>query len=167
MESKAAVIDKATQVSASAYRARGKSLADVWRLVIAATDEDDLDLLELLADNINAVDARPLRKDGLGNEYRDYHGFLEWMQGLADGSHTMPEEMPRVLLASWAVWNMPDVSPIVMLRCAGCKLALPNAAPGNHNEQYPYWRACPSCGEATFEERDLSREGGHFFRPAQ
>jgi hypothetical protein len=156
---------KAKRSEAGAYRCRGLEWNEAVRVVIEAVDDADVDLLKLVIENVNAIDARPPRELANGEEVRDCHGFVAWIEGLRDGFHALPARMPRALLAAWGTWNRAGAAPVVMLRCNACKLALPNS--GDRAEGlYPYWRCCPSCGGTTFEERNLAKEPGHFFRPA-
>jgi hypothetical protein len=114
---------------------KGLPLEEVLQHVEAAAGEDGLELLEQLLDP---------------DESRDYElgGFWQWLGGLQAGWGSLPEKLPRQVLARFleqAPANRPTQ------RCAACWLALPAS-------YKVCWERCPACGSPDLEWRDLSVE---------
>jgi hypothetical protein len=133
------------RADAVAWRCKGlESLSAVFAQLESATDAADLPILESILTAIEQFEERGER----------HHPFVEWIAALVGGESSLPRRIPRSLLVAWTELNPVGAPPIVMMRCAGCKLALP----WRGGTDWPGWSACPACDGASFEVRDLSRD---------
>jgi hypothetical protein len=162
---------------------KGKPWPEILRAVEAALDPADAEVVDQILRHVGEVGHIPStavvqRADGTwgnpleedGSPVLQTHGFTQWLWGLQEGWAWLPKRLPRVVLESWCGHEWGTFSgrrwwdPIVGVRCADCKMALPNWHAKTGSMNCGAWARCPVCGSDRIGFRTLSKPLGEEFR---
>jgi hypothetical protein len=118
----------------------------IIRMIVDACPPESESILSDVVSQVSEYQAHPPQYQlPDGTPYHHNHGFLDWLQALHDGWGDLPEKLPHAFLLAWrnGSRNAVGAAPIVLYRCEGCRMLLPNSDSEGFLGRF---RRCPVCG---------------------